>query len=497
MLEILCFRPAMPSRVVSPAAAARVMLRLYVTLSAIIGAFLPISAVAQQAPSPPREPTSYERSIAAGYKALMLCGAVFNGGRSQADAEALELTGIYPDYDAIVPTLKASVSRAVTIPRDDGQPQVWAGTVTVPYDEKLPPRIAEWSHESGCTILPLGSTREPLEGLTLFGGFDDFPGSLDAQPWPMGEKGIDARPTPALVAPIARAFDGAYKGRTTGVVIVKDGRIVGERYATGFGPHSTQRTWSVAKSIAGSLIGIAAREKLLDPQQKLMPDRQDMRGGITLDHAMRMATGLHTATAGNRTDALYFGGTTVEEELAYWLPEALPGTRFRYANNDIVFAVRALRQALKDDARYAAFARTELFARLGMTRTVAEVDSGGNYVLSSQVFSSARDFARLGMFWLADGVWNGERILPEGWMKYMTTPGGPQPATGPGYGATMWLFGPAQGLPEGSYAAQGNRGQFIVVVPSRNLVVVRRGEDAAGAAFDVAKFTADVVAALP
>ncbi len=131
-----------------------------------------------------------------------------------------------------------------------------------------------------------------------------------------------------------------------------------------------------------------------------------------------------------------------------------------------------------------------------MTRTVAETDWQGNFILSSQVWSTARDLARVGLLWANDGVWQGERLLPEGWMAYMTRPSGPQPATGPGYGATMWLFGPAQGLPEGSYAAQGNRGQYVMVVPSRNIVVVRRGEDPAGARFDIARFTADVLAAL-
>jgi CubicO group peptidase (beta-lactamase class C family) len=77
----------------------------------------------------------------------------------------------------------------------------------------------------------------------------------------------------------------------------------------------------------------------------------------------------------------------------------------------------------------------------------------------------------------------------------MTTPSGPQPAAGPGYGATLWLFGPAQGLPAGSYAAQGNRGQYIMVIPSARLVVVRRGEDPGGG-FDIAAFAADVVKAL-
>ena len=93
-------------------------------------------------------------------------------------------------------------------------------------------------------------------------------------------------------------------------------------------------------------------------------------------------------------------------------------------------------------------------------------------------------------------MWAGKRILPAGWMTYMTTPSGPQPDSGPGYGATLWLFGPKQGLPEGSYAAQGNRGQYIMVIPSRKLVIVRRGEDPGAARFDIAKFAADVAASI-
>jgi CubicO group peptidase (beta-lactamase class C family) len=93
-------------------------------------------------------------------------------------------------------------------------------------------------------------------------------------------------------------------------------------------------------------------------------------------------------------------------------------------------------------------------------------------------------------------MWQGHRLMPAGWLTYMTTPSGPQPASGPGYGATMWLFGPKQGLPQGSYAAQGNRGQYVMVIPSKKLVVVRRGEDPGSARFDIAKFAADVAATL-
>ncbi len=277
--------------------------------------------------------------------------------------------------------------------------------------------------------------------------------------------------------------------------MVKDGKVVAERYRDGFGPFVSNRTWSVGKSIAGTLLGIALHDAKLTPGARTTnwPLAGDPRGAITYDQLLRMASGLHSDTAGNRTDAIYFGGTTVTEQATAWPLEARPGTRFRYANNDILLAVHSLRGVMRD--RYRGFPQRALFAPLGMTHSVAETDWQGNYILSSQVWSTARDLARLGQLWLDDGVWNGRRLLPAGWMTYMTTPSGPQPATGPGYGATMWLFGEKQGLPAGSYAAQGNRGQYVMVVPSEHLVVVRRGEDPGAARFDVAGFTAAILAA--
>jgi len=459
-------------------------------------------AAAGPAAAQPRSP-AYDRAIAAGYKALTLCGAIFNAGRTQAQAEALELTGIYPEYDAIVPTLTAEVRSFST---ESGEPgsalDLRAAEIRVSFDAAMAPRIARWRLNEGCTILPIGDPGGDNAPATIVGNAPArFAGSIDAQPWPLGDRGAAAAAPPALAAPILRAFDGqSYgTGRTTGVVVVQNGRIVGEHYADGFDMHTSQRTWSVAKSISGTLIGIAVREHLLRTDQPApIPEwRGDPRAAVRLDDLLRMASGLHSATAGNRTDALYFGGTTVTQEAGYWPLEVRPGTRFRYANDDILFAIRALRAAIGNDERYHAFPRTSLFQPLGMTRTVAETDTGGNFVLSSQVWSTARDLARLGLLWLNDGVWQGRRILPEGWMHYMTTPSGPQPASGPGYGATIWLFGPAQGLPAGSYAAQSNRGQYVMVVPSRNLVIVRRGEDGGDTRFDIARFTADVIGALP
>lgn len=454
----------------------------------------PLGLLLLTAPTPAQQvadpaPTPYARAIAAGYKAAMYCSGIFNAGRTPEQIDREELRGIYAEYDAIVPTLIAEVDRAT-------------GTVSVTFDPALPPRRASWSAGRGCTGWPIGGTQAPLPAAS-----PPAVRGADPRPWPMGDAGITPRPSAALSGTVAKAFDGASygAGHTIGVVVLRDGRVVAERYADGWGPFVSNRTWSVAKSIAGTLVGRAMGERSYTAGEatqpvvvgSMMPPQWsapvDPRRDIGLDNLLRMASGLHSDTAGNRTDAIYFGGVPVDEDTLHWPLEARPGTRFRYANNDILLAVLTMRTALGAE-KYRAYP-SSFFERLGMRHTVAEADWRGNFILSSQVWSTARDLARLGQFWLQDGVWAGARMLPAGWIAESIRPTGPQPASGPGYGRTLWLFGPNQGLPAGSYAAQGNRGQYVMVVPSRRLVIVRRGEDPAGARFDVAKFSADVIAA--
>lgn len=470
------------------------------TLTAALATALlatPLPAAAQIAP--PREPTAYDRSVAAGYKASVYCSAIFNAGRREADIDRVEMRGIYAEYDTIVPTLKATVDRARAV-------------VTVDYDDgpQASPRVAEWNPGKGCTTWPIQAPartgmmhRDPLAAVPA-------PASADPRAWPLGDGGIAPAPTAALAAAVDRAFDRKSHGEgaeTVGVVVLHRGRMVAERYADGFGPFVSNRTWSVAKSLAGAVMGHAQHRGILDVARPAFvpewgccpaPDEvsRDPRTLISNDHLLRMTSGLHSDTAGNRTDALYFGGATVTGQAGSWARIAQPGSRYRYANNDTVLAIRSLRAHLNDDAAYARFP-PELFAKLGMRHTVAETDWEGNFILSSQVWSTARDLARFGLFMAADGVWDGERLLPEGWMQQSITPVGAQPTSGPGYGRTLWLFGPDQGLAAGSYAAQGNRGQYIMVIPSRQVIVVRRGEDPAGARFDIAKFAGDVLKALP
>lgn len=433
-------------------------------------------------------PSTYAHALAAGYKAAFMCSGVFVGGRTEAQIDALELTGIYPEYDRIVPTLRAAIDRE-------------RGYVTVPFSDSLPPRRAEYRKGRGCIIMPIGATPPPAAAPREP---PLRPAPPDLRAWPMGDTiGTPRTPGP-LASQVAKSFDGISFGRgtrTTAVVVVRDGRIVAERYAEGFGPYISQRSWSVAKSIAGTLTGIVAGEGLVQPNQPArIPFWQyqpgfDPRRRITLDNLLRMSSGLHTTGPGNRADAVYFGGASVEDGPTSELLEAAPGTRFNYSNSDIMLAVLTLRTALGEE-RYRDFPAAALFTKIGMRHTFAETDWRGNYVLSGQVWTTARDLARLGMFWLNDGVWQGTRLLPAGWMRYVTTPGGPQPAQGPRYGATFWILGKVSGLPDGSYAAIGNRGQFVIVIPSHRTIVVRRGEDPWGTDFDGGRFAAEILAAL-
>jgi CubicO group peptidase (beta-lactamase class C family) len=444
------------------------------------------------APAAAQDQMRYARALAAGYKASFLCSDIFNGGMTEAQVEQDDLQRTYEELVPLMQTQKAVIDRR-------------ARTVSVLFDEQMPPRVAAWRPYLGCAQLPIGAgpgTAAALPQLTI----QPQRANMDALPWPMGDRNAAARPRGDRQA-LGRAMDAAFDRRTygqgnetTAVLVVQDGKIVAERYRSDFNMHMSQRTWSVAKSIAGTLIGAAVQQGRIDPAAPApIPEWNsagDPRAQITTDHLLRMASGLHSDTAGNRTDALYFGGTSVTEQATSWPLMAPPGTRFRYANNDTLLAVRGLRAALGDGQAALAFPFTHLFWKIGMTRTVPETDWEGNFILSSQVWTTSRDLARMGLLYLNDGVWQGERILPPGWGSYVARHGPAQAASGYGYGATFWTFPKGSGLPADAYVARGNRGQYLAIIPSRRILIVRRGFDGTSANFDLDAFAKSVLASL-
>jgi CubicO group peptidase (beta-lactamase class C family) len=464
------------------------MIRTALAAAALLLAATPVIAQSPQEALQAR----HDRALAAGYKALMLCSAIAlaerNGtARTPESVEAWELTGIQSPHNALIGALPYEIVR---------RPSGRIAHVAVRWADDMPARIAAYfGPDTGCSTFPIGAPQDASDPQAPIPDAGPRLAAQAERALPEGQAGA------ALTLVVQKALEGGAYGpgtRTTAVVIQSDGMRVAERYAPGFDASTPQRTWSVAKSIAATLVGAAvlAGETTVEEPVGINYWRSggasDPRNAITLDHALRMATGRYSDTPGNRTDALYFGGSTVDETAINWPVIHTPGTVFRYANNDTLLAVKAI------DGWLTYYPPHEFFAKLGMNHTVAETDIRGEYILSSQVWTTASDLATFGQFYLDDGVLpSGERVLPEGWANYVSTPSGPQPDGPFGYGAGFWLMNRSDGVPPDTFAAFGNRGQYVVIVPSRGLVIVRRGEDPPGAGFDIAAFTRDVLAALP
>jgi len=339
-------------------------------------------------------------------------------------------------------------------------------------------------------------------------------------PWPVGDGDRPGAPPPGvdpggLDSAVGRLFsepEPGRKRRTRAVLVVQDDRILAERYAPGIGPETPLLGWSMAKSVVAVLAGIVvARGKLSIDDPLAAPgwrDSGDPRGGLTIHHLLTMSSGLRWREAYEDdpvTDVQRM--LFLEPDMAAYAAgkplESPPGTVWRYSSGSTIIVCRGLRQALGDLAAYLDFPRRELFCRIGMRSAALATDASGTFIGSSYLYATARDYARFGMFCLNDGVWAGRRILPEGWMRYLTSP---TPAASRGeYGASLWLNRGAPGdpasrtyprLPRDLYYASGHQGQAIMVVPSRRLVVVRLGMswDSDWGAED---FMAPVLAALP
>lgn len=333
---------------------------------------------------------------------------------------------------------------------------------------------------------------------------------------------------PAIVAPtdarlsaaLDRAFaepDGKPVRLTHAVVVVRDGRVVAERYADGFGIDTPVHGWSATKSVNNALLGILVRQGKLR-----MEDRApvaawqapgDPRRAITLDHLLRMESGLEL---GDSLTASFSTAWDTSARMVFNEPDmagfaegaplgAAPGTRWSYANGNPAILARIVRDRVGGHAvDVLRFARRELFGPLGIRRATLELDATGTPIAGAYLFATPREWARFGMLFLEDGVVGGTRILPEGWVRYSTTP---TPRAFVGYGAGWWInngdsrgarFRREHGMPADAFMALGIYGQAVVVVPSARLVIARFGTtyDLRMAMVDLCRLTADTVAAL-
>jgi CubicO group peptidase (beta-lactamase class C family) len=463
-------------------------MRNFLSRILLAAAFVTVPAMAQQrlaAPMGvrPEDTQSYIASANASLRAVALCSGLWSGGQTR---ELIEKRILPPAGN-----LKTDI---------DEQRRI----VQVTYSPAMPPRIVVWRNVLGCVQLPAGATLDAVRYVPQVSDRIRAP-NLDDQPWPMGDRDATAELPPteksALNRLVDAAFDGkTYGGITWGVIVVKNGKIVAERYDPDFGVHVGHQTHSAAKSFASSMVGIATKKYGLDIKRPgaLREWRKpgDPRGQITIEHMLHMSSGLYGEGGGSPQSDIYYQGSTVEGRAVTNHLDSPPGTRFFYNPPDTMLLMRAVRQAVNDDQKFHVYPFRELFWKIGMTRTVTSSDWNGDFLMSGQTYSTARDFARFGLFYLADGVWNGEQILPKGWAKYVATPSPVQPSgDGPRYGAQFWLYGGQAGLPPDAYSPNGGQGQYAMIIPSRKVVVVRRGIDEASG-FQIAKFAADVLGAL-
>ena len=425
--------------------------------------------------------------IGTAYAAKTLCSGVFVSGRDpQAVIDEDIMGGVDPLLRLVAPAVDRARQRASA--RFLGFAQ----------------RDAQYRPGLGCT-LALGTTADELAHARA-----PQADTTPADPFPAGppEPNVDAARLRAVVdAAFSEPGSSGFR-RTRAVVIVHRGRIVAERYAAGFGADTPQIGWSMTKTVIGALIGVLVGEGRLslhsDHLLAQWRSPGDPRGAITLDQTMRMVTGLaFDETYGNpRSDVVRMLFETGDgSEFAAAKPlEATPGTRWSYSSGTSYLLARVVREAWPGDTE--GRIRKALFDRIGMRSAVLELDAAGTPVGAAFMYASARDWARFGQFLLQDGVWNDQRILPEGWVRYMstTTPQSPRKD----FGAHLWTRVPEPfnsptpvSLPADAVHVNGHEGQFVTVIPSRALVVVRLGLSRPEEAWNHEAFLADVLAALP
>jgi CubicO group peptidase (beta-lactamase class C family) len=304
------------------------------------------------------------------------------------------------------------------------------------------------------------------------------------QGWPTGE--LPARLAQTQFGQLVEAAFGAPSteayGESHAMVVVLGGRLVFERYNEGFGPDDTYKSWSMAKSITHALTGLLVGDGRLDHMAPAaVPEwRGDARAEITLDQLLRMSSGLawiEEYVPGYPSDVramLFMEGKADTAGYAAACPLAHPpGSYWQYSSGTTNIVSRCLGDVVgARGAAFEAFMRERLFSPLGMTSPLPKFDEAGTFIGSSFCFCTARDFARFGLFYLRDGVWEDRRLLPEGWADYARTPTFQQPgADAERYGAHWWLdFGGPN-----SFSANGYDGQYIVCCPDLDLVLVRHG----------------------
>ena len=353
-------------------------------------------------------------------------------------------------------------------------------------------RKAIYTGDQGCVCLPEGIDSLYYKPVKVSRNLPD----AETTSWPMG----DVLPTTNMpsnidMGKVKRALDSAFspaKAQTAAFVVTYKGRIIAERYAEGITKNTALESWSMGKSLSATIMGILIGKGVYTLDQPApIPQWQgkgDSRAKIRIMDIMHMSSGLYCRApqdpdydpALGYTDHkyLYTGGINSFEYAANLPQQWLPNSVGRYRNCDPVLTNYLNRLGIEGEGEnYHTFPQKALFDKIGIRTMVMETDPYGNFLTQGYEFASGRDWARLGNLYLQDGVWNGERILPKGFTKFVSTLAEPWVADGrPIYGGLFWINGDGGlPIPKDAYMMLGAGGQSVTIIPSHDLVIVRLG----------------------
>lgn len=304
-------------------------------------------------------------------------------------------------------------------------------------------------------------------------------------------------PREDLARAVDRLFTDPAVGETRAVVVMAGGKLAAERYAPGYGPDTRFVSWSMAKTITATMIGLLVADGQLELDQPAPIPRWrrpgDPRGAITIRHLLQMRAGLDHIEAGpvpadsSEVRMLFLDG---RDHMARWAEEqpleADPGSKFEYSSNTTVILADIAARVLTDDSRdpdtrrraVSEYLHARLFEPLGMTSVVPEFDAAGTLIGGSLMHATARDFARFGEFLRKKGAHHGAQLVPRQWVEEMVTPS----PRSPQYGFQTWLNRPVENsplfptrAPHSLFAMIGHMGQYVLVSPDQRLTVVRLG----------------------
>jgi len=295
----------------------------------------------------------------------------------------------------------------------------------------------------------------------------------------------------------AYLFDQSAKYQTDSVLLWEDGKIIYEKYAHGFNPDQPHLLWSATKSVAATLIALAIKDNqlnLTDKAGKFYPPlRRAQADTISIQHLLNMSSGLewketyeNDPWTSDVISMLYWKG--YQDMAAYTASKKVvhaPGSFFYYSSGETNLLMAVLQGALGADL-YKRYPWTHLFEPLGIKSATWEKDSTGNFVGSSYLYLTPRDFLKIGQLYLQNGAWEGKQVLPKDWVKFSTTPAAA--AQDESYGAHWYMNTilpktgqrPYPHAPEDVFLALGHHGQMLFVMPSQKRIFVRFGADKKG-----------------